>query len=47
IEKFGLLGTWEDYKDIFVPISAKFGTNIQELRKLIEKNIKKSQERHE
>ncbi|KUK17699.1 GTP-binding protein EngB [Thermococcus sibiricus] len=47
IEKFGLLGTWEDYKDIFVPISAKFGTNIQELRKLIEKNIKKSQKLHE
>ena len=44
IEKFGLNGTWEDYKDVFLPISAKFGTNLDQLRKLIEEKIRESQE---
>ncbi|AIF70425.1 GTP-binding protein EngB [Palaeococcus pacificus DY20341] len=42
IEKFGLNGTWEDYKDVFIPISAKFGTNVEELKRVI---IQKSEER--
>jgi len=42
MEKFGLNGTWEDYKDVFIPISAKFGTNIEELKRVI---IQKSEER--
>jgi len=33
--KFGLNGDWEDYKDLFVPVSAKFGTNLPELMKRI------------
>ncbi|KPU62929.1 GTP-binding protein EngB [Thermococcus sp. EP1] len=44
IEKFGLSGSWDDHKDTFIPISAKFGTNLEELRKLIEEKIKRSQE---
>ncbi|ALM76285.1 GTP-binding protein EngB [Thermococcus barophilus] len=47
IEKFGLSGTWEDYKELFVPVSAKFGTNIEELRKVIDKKLREFQERRE
>ncbi|WP_457754360.1 GTP-binding protein EngB [Thermococcus sp.] len=47
IEKFGLSGTWEDYKELFVPVSAKFGTNIEELRKVIDKKIREFQEQRE
>lgn len=35
IEKFGLSGTWEDHRDTFIPVSAKFGTNFEELRRRI------------
>ncbi len=47
IEKFGLSGTWADYSEVFIPISAKFGTNIEELKKVIEKRLREPQERRE
>ena len=46
IEKFGLNGTWADYREVFIPISAKFGTNIDELKKVIEERLREPQERH-
>jgi len=46
VEKFGLNGSWSDYREIFIPISAKFGTNLDELRKIMEKKIREFQERH-
>lgn len=47
IEKFGLSGTWEDYRDTFVPVSAKFGTNMEELKRIIDKKLRAFQERRE
>ncbi|HIP75249.1 MAG TPA: GTP-binding protein EngB [Thermococcus paralvinellae] len=47
IEKFGLSGTWEDHKELFIPVSAKFGTNMEELKKIIDKKLRGFQERRE
>ncbi len=46
IEKFGLNGSWSDHRDIFIPISAKFGTNIDELKKVIEKRLREPRGQH-
>ncbi|WP_461865309.1 GTP-binding protein EngB [Thermococcus sp.] len=47
IKKFGLNGTWIDYKDVFIPISAKFGTNLDEFKKVIEKRLREPRGQHE
>ncbi|ANF22737.1 GTP-binding protein EngB [Thermococcus piezophilus] len=45
VEKFGLSGTWNDHRETFVPISAKFGKNLEELRRLMEKKLQEGKKK--